>query len=94
MLMQCCASFIKIRAWIAEVSGFSHSFPVALRLRNHVKILLDFRYSSCDVPVCKKFPIYFASVFCLISGGFYPMYVSELSTYVFKCFCLIQGPAK
>ena len=88
MMMQCCASFIKIRACIVEVSGFSRSFLIAMRLQNHVKILLDFQYSSCVV--YRKFPIYFASVFCRILSEFYPIYVSETFNLLFKCFVLFK----
>ena len=40
---------------------FSRLLPVELRSRNHVKLLRDFRYNSCDVH--QKFQIYFAAIF-------------------------------
>ena len=42
-----------------------------------MKLALDFRYSSYDV--YRKFPIYFAAVFCHISDGFvrYILYIGN-----------------
>ena len=55
---------IKISACEADVFKYFLILSVALRSRNHVKLLLVFRYCSYDV--YQKFSISFTTILCLI----------------------------